>query len=165
VGRVGERGPIGRGQGHRTRRLVALRSGGPAGTAPAPPPGWLKATRQAWDAYWRSDVARAVAEVDLAAVERYFAYLDEWRRAMRGYRAQRLTRGSTGQVVVHPLAGQVARLETMLARLERELGLTPMARARLGVTIGEAARSLEELLDDDDDDDPGAGRGAVDTGT
>jgi P27 family predicted phage terminase small subunit len=158
---VGERGPIGRGQGHRTERVVALRPQGPAGGPLPAPSGWLVATRRAWEAYWASDVARAAAEVDLAAVERYFAYLDEWRRCMRGLRRRRLVEGSQGQPVMSPLAGQVARLETMLGRLESQLGLTPMARARLGITIGEAARSLEELLDDDDDDDR---RGPLDPG-
>ncbi|MDP8931103.1 MAG: phage terminase small subunit P27 family [Actinomycetota bacterium] len=114
--------------------------------APQAPAGLLKATRDEWEAYWASPVSQAAEDVDVAALERLFTYRDEWRRATRAVRkAGRLTAGSKGQPRLNPLVDYVVRLEGMVRALETEVGLTPMSRARLGLTVGQAQLNLEEL--------------------
>ena len=63
--------------------------------------------------------------------------------------------GSQGQPVLNPLGRQLSSSDAESRQLEDRFGLTPMARLRLGVQIGTAARSLDDLnrqLDHDDQD-------------
>ena len=50
-----------------------------------------------------------------------------------------------GQTVEHPLIKIGNTLRSELRNLEDRTGLSPMARLRLGVKVGEAARSLDEM--------------------
>ena len=66
-----------------------------------------------------------------------------------------LSKGSTGQPKVNPLIELVLKLEDKMLKLENELGLTPLARQRLGIAFGEAAMNLTnltEILENDWDD-------------
>jgi P27 family predicted phage terminase small subunit len=99
-----------------------------------------------------------VPDTDLPALERLWTLYDERARALRGYRRERLVVGSTGQMVLNPLARAMQAFDAEIRAIEDRFGLTPMARLRLGVQLGEAARSLEEMnrsLDDDPDADAG----------
>jgi P27 family predicted phage terminase small subunit len=147
----------GRGERTSTKRagagLVAL----PGGKVKVPPPptGLLKATRQAWERFWGSSLASLVVpDTDLLALERLWTLYDERARALGGYRRGRLVRGSMGQVALNPLAKAIQAFDVEIRALEDRFGLTPMARLRLGVQLGEAAKSLEELnasLDPDEE--------------
>jgi P27 family predicted phage terminase small subunit len=127
---------------------------------PPAPRGLLKATREAWAAFWSSPVAAAVDRVsDLPAVERLFELRDERQRCWRAVRSERLVVGSKGQVAINPLARRVSTLDREITALEDRFGLSPLARLKLGVQFHEAARSLEELnrllaRADDDEPDP-----------
>lgn len=120
----------------------------------------LKATVEAWDRLWRSDVVTVVDLLsDLEAVIRWASLLDERERALRAFRRSRLVEGSQGQPVLNPLWAVVQSCDRELRALEDRIGLSPKARLQLGITYGEAAKSLDELnrlLDmegDDVDDD------------
>lgn len=119
---------------------------------PKAPPGLLKKTRDVWDAYWRSSVSNAVdPDADAHRIRRWIMAVDEYERCLDVYRKGRLVRGSMGQPVLNPLAAQLNTLEGQIARAELELGLTPMARLRLGIEIGRAqltAADLNKLLDE-----------------
>ena len=141
----------GRGSG-----LVAVPGG--RRVAPEPPAGLLKPARDRWEGFWASEVARAVdPQSDLPALERWVKATDEYDRVGRQVRRGRLVRGSMGQPVANPLLGYLAQLEGQISKAEAAFGMTPIARLRLGVALGEAARSLESLnqeLEADVDDDP-----------
>jgi phage terminase small subunit len=68
--------------------------------------------------------------------------------------------GSKGQAIINPLILLTLKLEEKILKLEQELGLTPLARQRLGIAYGEAQmgfKQLQQLLQDDDEkelDDP-----------
>jgi P27 family predicted phage terminase small subunit len=134
--------------------LVALAGG--RGEPPAVPAGLLKAVRDSWPRFWASELAQLVKpETDLPALERLWSLYDERARALHGYRRARVVAGSMGQPTLNPLFAALKALDTEIRALEDRFGLTPMARLRLGVALGEAARSLEDLnrgLDDDDDE-------------
>ncbi len=113
---------------------------------PKPPKGLLKATRERWEAYWLSPVSKAVElNADGGRLERWIRAVDEWHRAGETFRAARLVKGSMGQPVLNPLAAYMATLEATIGRAEQELGLTPMARAKLGIVIGQEALTADAL--------------------
>jgi P27 family predicted phage terminase small subunit len=134
----------------------------PARPVPPMPVGLLAPVRAACAAFWASEQASLVMPADHPALARLFALLDERERSARAARRQRLVEGSQGQVVLNPLLKYVSSLDAEIRQLEDRFGLTPLARLRLGVTFGEAHRSLADLnralLEevDDDDDDPRA---------
>jgi P27 family predicted phage terminase small subunit len=110
--------------------------------------GLLKPSVEAWEAFRRSEVAQAIdVASDMPRVERWITYLDEWGRAMRALRKARLSTGSTGQLVLSPLAGYVRQLEVALAAAETELGMTPLARMKLGLAAGQARLTAQQLED------------------
>ena len=133
-------------------------------TIPDPPPapkGMLAATARSWTAFWRSEAAALVLAADLPALERLFELRDERTRCMRAARKARVVAGSTGQPSLNPLYRHVSTLDGEIRQLEDRFGLAPLSRLRLGVTFGEAARSLADLnaaaagaAPEEDHDDP-----------
>ena len=133
----------------------------PAPTAtPDPPAGLLKKTRDQWVAFWSSDVAGVVASAtDMPALERLFTLYDERERYSRAVKKSPLVTGSKGQMVLNPLSRQVGALDPEIRQLEDRFGLTPMARLKLGIKLGAARRTLDDLNDslaevDENEDDP-----------
>lgn len=151
--------PAGTQQGHRSLQLMTG-----AGVArleiPAPPAGLEKASVALWNAYWESPPAAVALDVDkLGVAGRWIEAVDERRKALRGLRKARLVKGSTGQPTLNPLAAWIKSREDVIAKCEAELGLTPYARQRLGIAVGQAAltaaelnRMTEEIADGGEDD-------------
>jgi P27 family predicted phage terminase small subunit len=129
-----------------------------AGRPPALGDGMLEVTRKSWNAFWASKLAqRVVATTDLPALRRLFSLYDERERALRAYRRERLVVGSTGQPVINPMAKVMVALDTEIRALEDRFGLSPAARIRLGIALGEAKKTLEDMnrgLDEDGDEKP-----------
>jgi P27 family predicted phage terminase small subunit len=126
--------------------------------APEPPRGLLKTTRETWQAYWSSQVSRAVDRAaDAQRLERWIHAVDQWHRANRTLRRFPLVKGSMGQPVLSPLADYVAKLERTIATAEEEFGMTPRARLRLGLHVADLARTAADLnamiADDEEPDD------------
>jgi P27 family predicted phage terminase small subunit len=140
-----------RAQGHRRREPDPATTASPVLTAvalqgvPEPPEGLLESTLEAWRTYWRSDVAQAVGDENRVTVRRLFELIDQRDRAMEIVRQTLVVRGSKDQLRLNPVADLVTKLETAILRLETELGLTPMSRARLGIATGQAQLTLEEI--------------------
>jgi P27 family predicted phage terminase small subunit len=107
----------------------------------------LAATRRAWARYWRSDVASVVTDADHDAIERLFLLRDEHARAMRAVRStgERLVSGSRNQPRLNPIYDLIFKLEGAIHTLETELGASPLARARLGIAVGQATLTAAEL--------------------
>ena len=159
---MGLRGPIPkdptRRQGHRPDRALTVLPAKPASEraknrtktaktpVPKPPKGLLSATKQLWKAFWNSPVSHAV---DLAAdryrLERWINCVDEYERVNAAFKNTRIVKGSTGQPVLNPLSQYLQQLLAEINKAEAELGLTPLARMRLGVVYGEAKLTALEL--------------------
>ncbi len=158
--------------GHRasSEPLKLVRPTEPAPTAPA---GLTAATVAIWDRYWRSDISSLVdRDAGLSIVERWIWYVDELGVQQRKFRRKRYVEGSTGQPAASPAWRIVQSLEPMIRNLEEALGMTPLARRRLGYNLGgpgalggrkrdvldELNADLDDLGDaggaDYDDDDP-----------
>jgi P27 family predicted phage terminase small subunit len=156
---MGLRGPVPKResmrQGHRTRPELAVIPR--AETAqkppiPRPPTGLLASSRRRWKAFWRCGVAQAVDPVaDLHRIERWIGCVDEYERVNAAFKKGRLVKGSMGQPVLNPLAQYLQQLLAEINKAEAELGLTPLARMRLGIFYGQArltAQELNRLLDE-----------------
>lgn len=119
----------------------------------------LKATKDAWSAFWSTpEIAALVKPADHPALGRLFRMYDMRERLERLVLKQPFVKGSTGQDVINPAAKEIASLDGRITALEDRFGVTPMARLKLGLAFGEAARSLDRLnreFDADDDSDEG----------
>jgi hypothetical protein len=104
---------------------------------------------EAWTTYFMSPLSQAVTlPTDMPALRRLFLYYEDIEASQQKYLDSPVWSGSTGQDKISPFARHVAELEGAVRALEDRFGLSPKARMELGVTLGDAARSLAELYDD-----------------
>lgn len=141
------RGPLPRVAGERQRRnkrrSVELVPG--RARAPAVRRQWLKATKEAWAAFWSSPLSDAVdRRTDQQGIYRLFTLLDLRDRAYRSYERQPFVKGSA-RTVVNPQASLMLRMDQEIRLLGAEFGLTPAARLRLGIRVTEAQKAVEDL--------------------
>ena len=143
--------------GHRDSSLSVIQ-GGKAFETPKANSRWLAKTKRYWNEYWDSDLASTAQKVDFPAFYRLFQFYDEVERANRTIQnmgnSGLLGVGSTGQPTINPLITLTLKLEEKILKLEQELGLTPLARQRLGIAFGEAQmgfKQLQQLLQDDEE--------------
>jgi P27 family predicted phage terminase small subunit len=129
-------------QGHREQKVVHLHPVVKA-EIPKPPARLSKGSRELWDAFWKSDVAGAATATDHFALKRWIQSVDERNRLLVVVQKATTVRGSTGQPVLNPLAKRLDQLEGQIERFERQFGMTPKARADLGIAI--AAMTAEQL--------------------
>jgi len=143
---VSRKKPPERRQRHGERpRLTVMRAVRPVSRSNDPEPGWLPATRRAFATFWQQEIAQLAQPVDGLAVRRLFALYDGRERAWRLFLKSPYIRGSTGQQVLNPMGAFALQLDARIAPIERAFGITPKARLQLGITFGEARRSLEDL--------------------
>lgn len=126
-------------------------------SAPDPPDGLLKATRDKWIAYWDSEISNVVRAAHMPALERMFLLMDELERTIRAVRRRgRMAKGSQGQQVQSPLLKYMDSCSKEIRALEDRFGLTPSAMQKMG-GLGDLGRSLDDLnsdLERDADEDP-----------
>ena len=138
--------PVGMALGHRKRTGVSLLGGDQGRVVPRAPAGLLASSRKGWRTYWQSNLAQAAdRQVDLPRIERWIETTDEYERVNAIFKQTRLVKGSTGQPALNPLAGYLAMLLAELRAAETELGMTPLARQRLGIAYGQARLTAQEL--------------------
>ena len=113
---------------------------------PSPPTGLDKPTREFWDSFWRSDLAKAThAETDLPAFRRLVTVYTEIARLTRSTRKSPFIEGSRSQVVTNPMWRVRLGLMAEARLLEDRFGLNPKARLNLGLQLGQVRRTLEDL--------------------
>jgi P27 family predicted phage terminase small subunit len=122
-------------RGDRAERRTLLL---PVTTEPRPiprcPAGLQPGAQRRWRAYWSAPVAAAVdLRSDAEAVERWVHCVSERERLQPLADKTPLVKGSTGQLVANPLYGVINGLSREIERLEEHLGMTPLARMRLGL--------------------------------
>jgi P27 family predicted phage terminase small subunit len=113
---------------------------------PRAPAGLLAISRKRWRAYWLSNLAQAVdREVDLRRIERWIEISDEYEKVNAILKQTRLVKGSVGQPTLNPLVSYLSVLLAELRAAETELGMTPLARQRLGIAYGQARLTAQDL--------------------
>lgn len=143
------------------RRFEVEAAGGVLDWLVLPPrvPGWSAVARDALAALRADPVADVISPVDGPVVLRWLDCLDRASRALRRADRHPLVVGGNGQLTEHPSYQTAKAMMAEAARCEAQIGVGALNRARLGLTITTARRSLADLntvLDEsqDDDDDP-----------
>lgn len=161
---MGSRGPLPKEEGKRQNRrarsnLRLIGQHDPAAVViPDPPEGLSEAQVASWSVFWRSELSQLVKATDLSSVKRLWNYYQQHEDLTGIFAKGRMVAGSTGQPRLNPALDGLMKLEGAILRLENELGLTPSARLRLGITFADASNSLDALarkfesaaLDDED---------------
>ena len=112
---------------------------------PPYPKSILKVTKERWAAYWQHEVSTVACVVDMPVIERLHRRYDERERSYREIRKiGRLTKGSQGQIILHPLLKYIDQCEQEIRQLEDRLGLSPAARLRMGAALAGAKRTLDD---------------------
>jgi P27 family predicted phage terminase small subunit len=127
------------------------------GTAPAMPHGLCKAAQTAWTAYWDDAVSGVTRASDAALVQRWARNLDRYYRLSDEADAKPIVDGSIGQPKANPLYNFILKLEDSIREAEKQLGIGPLNRLRLGVALSESAKSLADLnaeAENAENDDP-----------
>lgn len=114
-----------------------------------PDPGgeWQPSTVELWAGVWRSQVATAVdLDADRGKLLRWLFAWDQWLRTARVLAQEGpLDVGAQGGMIESPLARYLERQEKVIAAVEAEVGLGPYSRNRLGLVMGQAGLTAEEL--------------------
>jgi len=148
---MGSRGPLPKEEGRRQRRrssanLKLIAEHDPAAVVvPEAPDGMSERQLGSWAEFWRSDVASLVRSTDMSVVRRLWGYYQQHEELTTVFNRSRLVAGSQGQPRINPAHDALMKLEGAILRLENELGLTPSARLRLGITFADSMLSLDEL--------------------
>jgi P27 family predicted phage terminase small subunit len=119
----------------------------PAPGAIPPPPDTLgESGRAHWSRVWNQ--ARAwLCELDYGAAQRYCETSDLRDWMIAAVTAEGLTAvGSTGQPTAHPLIQRIEAFNAELRLLEGQLGLTPSARATIGLGEVRVQSKLDEMM-------------------
>lgn len=109
-------------------------------TPPPPADSWDDEIKEQWAALWQSGLTATLDEVDVPALMRLFEYRDQWVRTKEEWEAlgcPLVSVGSRGQERMHPSLGHMSKLEADISRLETQFGLTPSARVRLSIELGQ----------------------------
>lgn len=109
---------------------------------------WSGEVKEAWLLAWESGLGAYWLDTDLGIVTRCF----DLRNQIAVYEAAAheegaVVSGSAGQLAIHPLIREADTLRDDLLAVEDRIGMSPMARLKLGVQLGEAAGSLDKLND------------------
>lgn len=114
---------------------------------PDPPPTLGAIGRRVWSDIWTAGARAYEPATDSLIIERY-ASLQERRRVLLDIIEEEgwLSEGSNGQTVAHPAVRLLMEVEKALTPLEDRLGLSPEARARLGISFAEMHTKLDAFL-------------------
>jgi hypothetical protein len=145
--------------GRRINRIT--KSVGAVTTAGAPPPmprGLCRQAQDAWRGYWADTVSGVTRPSDATLVLRWVANLDRYHRLAAEADSEPVVVGSTGQPRPNPLYDLIFKIEASIRDDERQLGIGPLNRLRLGVALSETAKTLADLnaeaQDNAEEDDP-----------
>ncbi len=147
------RKPPGRRQNNITKDIGLVKE---TGTAPPMPRGLCRAAQDAWTGYWSDYVSGATTAADIALVRRWVKDVDRYERLIAAADRNPIVTGSKGQPAGNPLYQLALKLQAMVLEEEKQLGIGPMNKLKLGLVVSESFKSLAELnaeaTDDDADD-------------
>ena len=129
------------------RAELALPEGGRLERFDLPPrrPAWTAESRRAWEGAWADPVCQAWTVGDRPLLLRWIDAMDRAARALRRADRKPVVLGGNMQVTEHP-SYQTAKAQLAVAeRCEAQLGFGALNRARLGLTITQAQKSLDDL--------------------
>lgn len=108
---------------------------------------FLPETVAAWAALGAEPQAQQLTGAQRIVARRWIEAFDAYLRALELVKNTPMVQGSTGQPVVNPLWGVVASREAAMEKAERQLGVGLKNKADLGLTIGQAKLTAQQLND------------------
>lgn len=129
------------------RAELEVDAGGALAWFELPPrrPAWLLATRGAWLAFRDDPVWQLYTPGDKTILLRWVDALDRAERAFRRADRKPVLEGGNRQLTEHPSYQTAAKMVAVAEKCEQQLGVGPLNRVRLGLTVTTARRSLLEL--------------------
>ena len=117
---------------------------------PAAPNNMNEQLLEDWAAIWRSPIAAAITETSLPALRRLFEYRQQWQDLKDTWDAlpedeRHIEAGDRRAARVHPALDRMMKLEPMIDRLEKALGLQPKAAADLGLVTAAATATWQAV--------------------
>ena len=108
-----------------------------------PPDGLRADALVIWDQ--TMELARAhLMPTDIFAARRWIHWVNEWLKSVEVLGDRPLVMGSAG-IVVNPIVRYIRECETKIEHAETVMGLTPLARMRLGITYAMEQSALAAL--------------------
>ncbi|MDO2354665.1 hypothetical protein [Mycobacterium avium] len=147
------RKPPDRRQNRGTRDIGLVKE---TGAAPPMPRGLCRAAQEAWNGYWSDYVSGASTPSDIALIRRWIKDLDRYERLVAQADQRPIVKGSKGQEVGNPLYQLAMKLQAGIMEAERQLGIGPLNRLKIGLIVSESYKTLSELnaeADTGDDND------------
>jgi hypothetical protein len=122
------------------------------------PRGLCTPAQQAWRDYWSDAVSGVMRCSDASVALRWAANVDRYHRLIAEADREPMVVGSTGQPRPNPLYDLVFKVEASIKDDEKQLGIGPLSRLKLGVALSETAKTLSQInaeaQDDAEKDDP-----------
>jgi P27 family predicted phage terminase small subunit len=109
------------------------------------PRGLCSQAQDAWRNFWTDVVSGAVQAADIEVVLRWVANVDRCHRLLGEADRETMVIGSTGQPKPNPLYDLAYKIEASIREDERQLGVGPLSRMRLGVAFSESVKSMAQL--------------------
>lgn len=155
--------PAGTAVDRRNGRTATLDAAGPGGLAKFSLPkrtdglAYDLRTRRMYAALWADPVSKALSPVDRELVIRWAQSVDSWIKALEKANESPITTGSMEQEVPSPWFAIAKQHLDAAVDVEKQIGVGALNRARLGLTIVQARKTLMELnaeLDEGNEDEP-----------
>jgi phage terminase small subunit len=90
----------------------------------------------AWDAFWRlAPLSRRVSAADFLPLVRLFQLYEIYTATVADFMAEKYVVGERGKIVAHPGWSIANAAMRQILPLERQFGVTPKARAELGISL------------------------------
>jgi hypothetical protein len=140
----------GRGSAYKGVETVVLTASA-ARKVPTPPKGLTKTAVAIWREFWRSPLGNAVdPQGDGPALRRWITLVSNRDAILASFGPgdfdlSPMVLGSTGNLVLNPMLRLEERLSREIMMYEDRFGMTPLARMRLGVAIGQAHESMDAM--------------------
>lgn len=96
----------------------------------------------AWDDYWEDPISGVTTQSDRALLIRWITNVDRYFRLVEEADKEPIVKGSQGQDVMNPMYQAANNALTAAERLERQLGMGPSNRSRLGIELVAADRAV-----------------------
>lgn len=113
---------------------------------PPAPQGIHPVARRAWREFWRSPISQLTdPNTDGAALRRWVLCVSERQHAIEAYQGREIVLGSMGQDALNPLIRYAQALGKEIQHYEEQFGMSPLARMRLGIALGQAQATIADL--------------------
>ena len=106
-----------------------------AGSAPPMPRGLCRQAQTAWKGYWADVLSGVMRASDGTLIGRWVRNLDRYHRLLAEADRSPMVSGSTGQPRTNPIYDLAFKIEASIKDDEKQLGIGPLNRLRLGVAL------------------------------